>query len=71
MFNNGITVAVAAGNNHADASAYSPAHAADAITVAASTIADAYATFSKYGSPVDVFAPGIFNLLSLVFRKII
>jgi Subtilase family len=64
MTNAGITVAVAAGNGPADASTISPARAPNAIAVAASDITDSYALFSNYGSPVAVFAPGIFSLLS-------
>lgn len=54
----GIHVTVAAGNNNADASSFSPARAPSAITVGASTIADARASFSNFGSIVDIFAPG-------------
>ncbi|KAF8662094.1 hypothetical protein AX16_001204 [Volvariella volvacea WC 439] len=54
----GVHVVVAAGNNNDDANFYSPARAPSAITVGASTIADARASFSNYGSVVDVFAPG-------------
>ena len=54
----GITVVVAAGNANADASLYSPAGIEEAITVAASTSTDARASYSNFGSVVDVFAPG-------------
>ncbi|TFK31791.1 serine protease [Crucibulum laeve] len=54
----GIHVAVAAGNSNADASTSSPARAPSANTVGASTIADARASFSNFGSVVDIFAPG-------------
>lgn len=54
----GIHVTVAAGNNDADAGSFSPARAPSAITVGASTIADARASFSNFGSIVDIFAPG-------------
>ncbi|KAM5536221.1 hypothetical protein V8D89_010120 [Ganoderma adspersum] len=54
----GIHVTVAAGNNNADASSFSPARAPSAITVGASTITDARASFSNFGSIVDIFAPG-------------
>jgi subtilisin family serine protease len=63
LFNAGITVSVAAGNNADDASGYSPARAANAITVAGSTIADYHVTLSNYGAPVTVYGPGIFYLL--------
>lgn len=54
----GITVVVAAGNSAMDACEYSPARAARAITVAASTQTDGFASFSNYGSCVDLIAPG-------------
>lgn len=54
----GITVVSAAGNSAADACNYSPARANGSITVAASTKADAFASFSNFGSCVDVIAPG-------------
>ncbi|SJL16584.1 related to Alkaline serine protease ver112 [Armillaria ostoyae] len=56
--NAGIHVVVAAGNDNTNASGTSPARVAAAITAGASTIADARASFSNYGSVVDVFAPG-------------
>ena len=54
----GVTYAVAAGNETADACGVSPARTPEAITVAASTEADARADFSNYGECVDLFAPG-------------
>ncbi|KAL0951221.1 hypothetical protein HGRIS_007942 [Hohenbuehelia grisea] len=54
----GVHVVVAAGNSNVDAGTTSPARAPSAITVGASTIADARASFSNFGSVVDVFAPG-------------
>ncbi|HEX6290565.1 MAG TPA: S8 family peptidase [Herpetosiphonaceae bacterium] len=59
LVNSGIFVAVAAGNNNADACNYSPASAAGVLTVAASDINDARASFSNYGSCVEVYAPGV------------
>lgn len=55
----GLHFAVAAGNDNADACDYSPAAAADAVTVGASTLADERAYFSNYGKCVDIFAPGL------------
>lgn len=54
----GITVVVAAGNSAADACAYSPAAAPNAITVGSTTTSDTRSSFSNYGDCVDVFAPG-------------
>jgi len=54
----GITVVVAAGNSAMDACEYSPARADRAITVAASTQNDGFASFSNFGSCVDLIAPG-------------
>jgi subtilisin family serine protease len=58
LINRGITVVVAAGNSSASACNYSPARVPAAITVAASTINDQLASFSNYGSCVDLIAPG-------------
>lgn len=54
----GITVVVAAGNSNADACNYSPAREASALTIGASTSSDARASYSNYGSCLDLFAPG-------------
>ncbi|XP_006464052.1 serine proteinase [Agaricus bisporus var. bisporus H97] len=54
----GVHVTVAAGNDNANAANTSPARAPSAITVGATTIGDARASFSNFGSVVDVFAPG-------------
>ncbi|KAH6711315.1 peptidase S8/S53 domain-containing protein [Leptodontidium sp. MPI-SDFR-AT-0119] len=59
----GVTVVVAAGNNNANAANYSPASEPLAITVGAIDIDDNRASFSNYGSVVDIFAPGV-NILS-------
>ena len=55
----GVAVVVAAGNKGIDACATSPASAASAITVAATASDDSLASFSNYGSCVDIFAPGV------------
>ncbi|MFG2555151.1 S8 family peptidase [Streptomyces sp. NPDC048581] len=54
----GVTYAVAAGNSNANASSYSPARVSTAITVGATTSSDARASYSNYGSVLDIFAPG-------------
>ncbi|KAF9459643.1 serine protease [Collybia nuda] len=54
----GVHVAVPAGNSNVDASTTSPGRAPSAVTVGASTIVDARATFSNFGSVVDIFASG-------------
>ena len=54
----GVTYAVAAGNENANACFFSPANT-DAITVGASDIQDQRASFSNKGRCVDVFAPGV------------
>jgi subtilisin family serine protease len=54
----GVTVVVAAGNSNADACRSSPAREPSAITVGATTSVDARATYSNFGSCLDLFAPG-------------
>lgn len=54
----GITTVVAAGNGNVDACTTSPGRVGAAITVGASTSLDARASFSNFGSCVDLFAPG-------------
>ncbi|MFD5744436.1 S8 family serine peptidase [Streptomyces massasporeus] len=54
----GVTFAVAAGNESADAGQGSPARVKEAITVASSTKDDKQSDFSNYGAVVDVYAPG-------------
>jgi subtilisin family serine protease len=54
----GVFVAVAAGNSSQDACRSSPASAPTATTVAASTSTDARASYSNFGSCVDIYAPG-------------
>lgn len=55
----GIHFAVAAGNDNADACNYSPAAAADAVTVGASDISDKRAYFSNYGKCVRSLWSGV------------
>jgi len=58
LTNNGVTVVVAAGNENDDACRYSPAHVPSAITVGATDSRDSRASYSNYGSCVDLYAPG-------------
>ncbi|WP_203784514.1 S8 family peptidase, partial [Asanoa ferruginea] len=62
--NSGITFAVAAGNGNAigvrqNACNYSPARVPNAITVGATQISDAAASFSNFGTCVDIIGPGV------------
>jgi subtilisin family serine protease len=54
----GVTFAVAAGNENQNACNVSPASTPSALTVGATTSTDARASYSNFGTCVDVFAPG-------------
>jgi subtilisin family serine protease len=54
----GVTFVVAAGNESTNASTRSPARVTEAVTVGATTSGDAKASYSNYGSVLDLFAPG-------------
>jgi subtilisin family serine protease len=54
----GVTFAVAAGNETQDACNTSPARAPTAITVGSTTTTDTRSSFSNFGTCVDIFAPG-------------
>jgi subtilisin family serine protease len=56
--NSGVVYAVSAGNNGADACGQSPASTPAAITVGATETNDARASYSNYGTCLDLFAPG-------------
>ncbi|KAF8751539.1 peptidase [Rhizoctonia solani] len=59
----GLHFAIAAGNSNVDAGSTSPARVAAANTVGAVDSSNRKASFSNYGSVVDVWAPGV-NILS-------
>jgi len=54
----GVTFALAAGNENANACNGSPSRVTEAITVGASTSSDSRSSFSNWGTCVDIFAPG-------------
>ena len=56
--NSGVTFAVAAGNSTANACNSSPSRVPSAITVGATTSTDAKASYSNFGTCLDLFAPG-------------
>ncbi|GGU99707.1 S8 family peptidase [Streptomyces spectabilis] len=55
----GVTYSVAAGNESESATRSSPARVKEALTVGASDRRDKRASFSNYGSRLDLFAPGV------------
>ena len=59
----GTTVVVAAGNESANVSTSVPANCANVVAVAAVTSTGAKASFSNYGTGIDISAPGA-NILS-------
>jgi len=54
----GISVVVAAGNEASDACTSSPAFVPMAVTVGANDESDSMASFSNFGTCVNIFAPG-------------
>jgi subtilisin family serine protease len=54
----GVTYALAAGNENTNACNRSPARTAEGITVGATTSSDGRASYSNYGTCLDIFAPG-------------
>lgn len=55
----GLIVVVAAGNETLDTNDFFPGNIAEVITVGASDSTKNIATFSNYGTAVDIFAPGV------------
>ncbi|KAI1169487.1 peptidase S8/S53 domain-containing protein [Nemania sp. FL0916] len=62
-YSSGILSVIAAGNSGVDAMNTSPASAANALTIAAIDSSWSFASFSNFGSVVDIAAPGV-NVLS-------
>nr|XP_002741796.1 PREDICTED: cuticle-degrading serine protease-like [Saccoglossus kowalevskii] len=58
MIDAGYTVSIAAGNDDANACNTSPARVEAALTVGATDSDDGRASYSNYGTCVDIFAPG-------------
>jgi hypothetical protein len=54
----GVTYALAAGNENQNACNTSPARTAEGLTVGATTSTDARASYSNFGTCLDLFAPG-------------
>ncbi len=54
----GVTYAIAAGNDNTNACNNSPARVSTALTVGSTTSTDARSSFSNFGSCLDLFAPG-------------
>src|SRR5262249_31793890 len=55
----GVSYSIAAGNSNANACNSSPARVATAITVGATDSSDNRASFSNFGTCLDIFAPGV------------
>jgi subtilisin family serine protease len=55
----GVTYSVVAGASNSDASNFSPARVAEALTVGASDRNDCVASFSNFGPVLDIYAPGV------------
>jgi subtilisin family serine protease len=71
--NSGITYAIASGNGNLlgqrqNACNYSPARVAEAITVGATQNNDAAASFSNFGTCVDILGPGV-NITSAWYNS--
>ncbi|TWJ31416.1 peptidase inhibitor I9 [Micromonospora sagamiensis] len=64
----GVTVTVPAGNSNANACNTSPGAVPTALTVGATQSNDARASFSNWGTCLDIFAPGV-NILSATYTS--
>lgn len=67
----GLVVVVAVGNSHVDACTQSPASATKPVKVAASDSKDQFASFSNWGTCVDIIAPGVIIQSSAPYNKMI
>ncbi len=56
--NSGVVYALAAGNSNADACNLTPARTPAAVTVGATESSDARASYSNFGTCLDIFGPG-------------
>ena len=63
MIADGVTTAIASGNDGANGCSGSPAAVAEGIVTGATSNTDARASFSNFGACVDVHAPGV-NIVS-------
>lgn len=63
-YNHSCIIVAAAGNNNSDAGRFFPGNYSQAITVTACDANDKRASFTNYGTVVDVAAPGV-DILSL------
>ncbi len=59
----GVSVVISAMNDNVDACNVTPARVAEALTVGATSNTDTRASFSNFGSCLDLFAPGV-NVVS-------
>jgi len=68
LVNAGVAVAVAAGNDNKDACTTSPAAEPTVLTVGATESNDARASYSNYGTCLDLFGPGS-NIVSASYSN--